>query len=153
MLNETNCSLTRYPVNQQPLARVLSTTVALVTAAAWLLAANHCAVACLLPNTSASSEHEHCRASDAPADSGQPAGCDDLNCCKSLSAPANFAKKLVGYDKSFYALKDYVVSEFIFPSDQHDTPISELDTGPPRAHCFAESVLQRSLLAHAPPVA
>lgn len=137
---------------QRPLTRLLSTTVALVTAAAWVLAANHCAVACLLPqSTAGSSEHEHCAPSDAPADDGQPAGCDSLNCCKSLSAPANFAKKLVGYDKAFYTSKDYVVSEFVFPSDQHDAPISELDTGPPRTHSFAESVLQRSLLAHAPP--
>ena len=145
--------MTRYPVKQQPLTRVLSTMVALVTAAAWFLAANHCAVACLLPNpTSAPSKHEHCPASDGPADKGGPAGCDNLNCCKSLSAPANFAKKLVGYDKAFYTLKDYVVSRFVFTSDQHDALISELDTGPPRTHCFAESVLQRSLLAHAPPV-
>jgi hypothetical protein len=134
--------------------RVLSTTVALITAVAWFLAANHCAVACLLPqSTGASSEHEHCPASDAPAENGQPAGCDNLNCCKSLSAPANFAKKLVGYDKAFYTLKDYIVSEFVFSSDQHDALISGLDTGPPRPHSFAESVLQRSLLAHAPPVA
>jgi hypothetical protein len=26
-----------------------------------------------------------------------------------------------------------------------------LDTGPPRAHSFAELILQRSLFAHAPP--
>lgn len=140
-------------MKQQALTRVLSTMVALATTVAWFLAANHCAVVCLLPNTSASSEHEHCAASDAPADNDQPAGCDNLNCCKSLSAPANFAKKLVGYDRAFYTLKDYVVSEFIFSSDQHDALISELDTGPPRPHSFAESVLQRSLLAHAPPVA
>jgi hypothetical protein len=125
-----------------------------MTAAAWVLAANHCGVACFLPeSTTAPSEHEHCGASDAPADKDKPTGCDTLNCCKSLSAPANFAKKLVGYDKAFYTLKDYVVSEFIFSSDQHDALISELDTGPPRPHSFAESVLQRSLLAHAPPVA
>lgn len=137
---------------QRSLTRVLGTTVALVTATAWLLAANHCAVACLLPqSTAASSEHEHCTSSEAPADNGQPTGCDSLNCCKSLSAPATLAKKLVGYDKAFYTSKDYVVSEFVFPSDQHDAPISELDTGPPRTHSFAESVLQRSLLAHAPP--
>lgn len=145
--------MTTYPVKQRPLPRVLSTTVTLVIAAAWVLAANHCAVACMLPQSpAASSQHEHCAgASDAPADNNQPAGCDSLNCCKSLSAPATFAKKLVGYDKAFYTSKDYVVSEFVFPSDQHDAPISELDTGPPGTHSFAESVLQRSLLAHAPP--
>ena len=123
--------------------------VALVTTAAWFLAANHCVVANLAPKPA---EHEHCApAADMPADEGKPNDCDGLNCCKSLSAPAVFAKKLVGYDKAFYTLKDYVVSEFVFPSEQHDASISELDTGPPPTHCFAESVLQRSLLAHAPP--
>jgi len=145
--------VTKYPVKQRPLTRVLSTTVALVTAVAWFLAANHCAVANLVPKPTAGPVgHEHCPASDTPADKGKPNDCDGLNCCKSLSAPATFAKKLVGYDKAFFTLKDYFVSEFAFPSDQHDALISELDTGPPRAHCFAESVLQRSLLTHAPPL-
>ena len=127
--------------------------VALLTAVAWFLAANHCAVAGLIPpSTEASTGHEHCGgSSDTPVDQEQPNDCDGLNCCKSLSAPATFAKKLAGYDKAFYALKDYVVSEIIFASEQHDASILELDTGPPATHCFAESVLQRSLLAHAPP--
>jgi hypothetical protein len=133
--------------------RVSNAMIALVTAIAWFLAANHCALANFVPPpTAVSRGHEHCGgSSDTPADQEQPNDCDGLNCCKSLSAPASFAKKLAGYDKAFYTLKDYVVSEFIFLSEQHDVSISELDTGPPPAHCFAEAVLQRSLLAHAPP--
>jgi len=127
--------------------------IALVTAAAWFLAANHCVVACLAPPLNAETEsHEHCGgSSETPADQERPNDCDTTNCCKSLSAPASLAKKLVGDDKAFYTLKDYVVSEIVFAGEQHDASISELDTGPPPAHCFAESVLQRSLLAHAPP--
>jgi hypothetical protein len=140
-------------VKQRPLTRLLGTTVTLLTVVAWFLAANHCAVACLAAPLSGDSEtHEHCAASsEAPADKEQSNNCDTRNCCKSLSAPTSFAKKLAGYDKAFYTLKDYVVREFVFATEQHDASISELDTGPPRAHCFAESVLQRSLLAHAPP--
>jgi hypothetical protein len=125
----------------------------LLTVAAWFLAANHCVVACLAaPLNAAAESHEHCAgSSDTPAGKEQSSDCDSRNCCKALSAPASFAKKLVGYDKAFYTLKDYVVSEIVFPDEQHDASISELDTGPPPAHCFAESVLQRSLLAHAPP--
>lgn len=145
--------MTKYPVKVRPLSRVLSTTVALVTATAWVLAANHCAVAGLVPKPAAApTGHEHCPASsESPVDKDRPNDCDGLNCCKSLSAPASFTKKLVGYDKAFHTLKDYVVSEFVFPTSQHEASISELDTGPPPAHWFAESVLQRSLLAHAPP--
>jgi hypothetical protein len=127
--------------------------IALVTAAAWFLAANHCAVASLAaPLSESPTGHEHCGgSSEIPADQEQPSDCDGLNCCKSLSAPASFAKKLVGYDTTFFALQDYFISEIVFADEQHDTSILELDTGPPPAHGFAESVLQRSLLAHAPP--
>ena len=143
----------KYRVMPRSLKRISNATIALVTAVAWFLAANHCAVASFAaPLTDASTGHEHCGGPpDAPSEKEQPDDCDGLNCCKSLSAPASFAKKLAGYDKAFYTLKDYVVSEFVFASEQHDASISELDTGPPPAHCFAESVLQRSLLAHAPP--
>lgn len=152
-LNGTYCAVSNYLVKQRPLTRLLSTTITLVTVAAWFLAANHCVVASFtVPQTAASTGHEHCGgSSDAPADKEEPSDCDGLNCCKSLSAPASFAKKLAGYDKAFYTLRDYVVSEFVFATEQHDVSISELDTGPPRTLCFAESVLQRSLLAHAPP--
>lgn len=140
-------------MKQRPLTRLLVTTVTLLTVVAWFLAANHCAVANLTaPLTDASTGHEHCGgSSDEPADKEESNDCDGLNCCKSLSAPASFAKNLVSYDAVFFTLKDYVVSEIVFADEQHDASISELDTGPPRAHCFAESVLQRSLLAHAPP--
>ncbi|HEX8490541.1 MAG TPA: hypothetical protein VF626_05950 [Chthoniobacterales bacterium] len=140
-------------MKKRPLTRLLGTTITLLTVLAWFLAANHCAVASLTaPLIEASTGHEHCGgSSDVPADKEQPNDCDGLNCCKSLSAPASFAKKLAGYDKAFYTLKDYVVSEIVFANELHDASISELDTGPPPAHCFAESVLQRSLLTHAPP--
>ena len=143
----------KYTVMPRSLKRVSTAMIALVTAAAWFLAANHCVVACLAAPLSADTEsHEHCAgSSETPADQGKSNDCETSNCCKSLSAPASFAKKLAGYDKAFYTLKDYVVSEIVFVDEQHDASISELDTGPPPAHCFAESVLQRSLLAHAPP--
>ena len=140
-------------MKQRPLTHLLGTAITLLTVVAWFLAANHCAVASLTaPLVEASTGHEHCGGSpDAPAEKEQPNECDGSKCCKSLSAPASFAKKLVGYDKAFFALQDYVVSEIVFADKPHDAAISELDTGPPPAHCFAESVLQRSLLAHAPP--
>ena len=152
-MNATHCAATNYPVKQRPLARLFGATITLLTVAAWLLAANHCVVACLASPLNAEAEsHEHCGgSSDNPADKEQSNECDTRNCCKSLSAPASFAKKLAGYDKAFFTLQEYVVSEIVFASEQHEASISELDTGPPPAHGFAESVLQRSLLAHAPP--
>lgn len=145
--------MTNYPVKQRPFTRLLGTAITIVTVAAWFLAANHCVLACLAaPLATAPDAHDHCsNSSGTPAGQEESNSCETNNCCKSLSAPASFAKKLVGYDKAFSTLKDYVVSEIVFAGEQHDASISELDTGPPPAHCFAESVLQRSLLAHAPP--
>jgi hypothetical protein len=47
--------------------------------------------------------------------------------------------------------QDYVAELMLVPPRVVFQPVS-LDTGPPRSLSFAESVLQRSVLAHAPPV-
>ena len=54
--------------------------------------------------------------------------------------------------KDFLSIQRWIVAEIVFADDAqvHCAPL-ELDTGPPFADSFAESVLQRSILAHAPP--
>ncbi len=47
-------------------------------------------------------------------------------------------------------IQDWIVVELISAAETQLSPL-ELDTGPPFAGSFAESVLQRSILAHAPP--
>jgi hypothetical protein len=48
---------------------------------------------------------------------------------------------------------DLYFEEFAFiANSQHATSPLLLDTGPPGARSFAELILQRSILAHAPPV-
>jgi hypothetical protein len=56
---------------------------------------------------------------------------------------ATVARQLVG-------AQDYVAAVFIVPPRVILQPLS-LSAGPPGALSFAESVLQRSVLAHAPP--
>ncbi len=127
--------------------------LSLLLAAAWLLASNHCAVAALAQQYSAKATHEHC--AGHAGDSEEPQkdnGCDDQNCCKSLTAPAvALAKSPVSFDQFDFVAADYLAAILPGHSDLHPAVAFELDTGPPEASSFAVTVLQRSLLAHAPP--
>ena len=139
-------------MQKRPTARVFSGAVSLLLAAAWLLASNHCAVAGYALKNPAKPTHEHCA---GHAGSGQPQkdkGCDDRNCCKSLTAPSvTLAKSPVSFDPFHFVRADYFAIVLPARGHLHPAVMFELDTGPPGLSSFAESVLQRSLLAHAPP--
>jgi hypothetical protein len=136
------------------MTRVFRAMVSGVAVLAWLAASNHCAVACLRSApTEATTGHENCPGHDAPAKEGSQGGCDGQNCCKSLFAPATtLAKNLVGYDATSFVATDYPENHRAILREQHDAPISELDTGPPYCRTFAQLVLQHSVRAHAPPL-
>jgi hypothetical protein len=51
-----------------------------------------------------------------------------------------------------FILKPYLLHEMLPEISQPARPLLALDTGPPEVLSFSESVLQRSILAHAPPV-
>ena len=141
-------------MKQLPIARLIRAAVSLVAAAAWFHASNHCAIGGMLPKPAPSAEHASCHSQEAPAENEENGDCADLSCCKSLSAPAlAVAKSVIGYDLTFSVETDYLVAVTSFHGIEHEAPIAELDTGPPESDSFAESVLQRSLLAHAPPTA
>ena len=139
---------------KQPLrTRLFSATFSLVAVAAWLLASNHCALAGLAPSQQKAVATSHCHgSSEAPAPSDKERECDGSKCCNSLAAPSlAFAKAVVTYDASLFVPEDFLAFEQRALGPEHGAPIAEIDTGPPRSDSFAESVLQRSILAHAPP--
>lgn len=128
--------------------------------AAWLLASNHCAIANFIPAPAADApaEHSHCQpaGTSSPAEpaSEQPANdCDGSKCCGSLSAPLALAKNPVSSDQLAFATFAHPLTGSAIFGEPHNLLPEEVDTGPPPERCsFAESVLQRSILAHAPPV-
>jgi hypothetical protein len=132
-------------------ARIAPLLIVTVTAAAWFVISNHCILAEFnhAPKAGANC-HQHCCGDQSPAKSKQESG---FECCKTLRATlSGGAKDFVGYDTSLFALQLYFVRPIISANDSMATPrVLELDTGPPFANSFAESVLQRSILAHAPP--
>src|SRR6266705_403201 len=123
------------------MARLL---IVIITAVAWFFISNHCVLAEFKgvsePQPSC---HQHCCGDQPPAKSKQESG---VECCKTLRAPLSGpAKDFAGYDTSFFALQLYFVGAVISTNDSGATPrVLAVDTGPPFARTFAESVLQRS---------
>ena len=121
----------------------------ILTMVAWLSISNHCAVGSLIAleaKTSVAPMHCH---GDRPAPSKN--GDEQTPCCKVLKA-VTVAKDNVGTSPVDFALKEYPTGELAVEIWQEHTHTLGLDTGPPKALSFSESVLQRSILAHAPPV-
>ena len=135
--------------------RVFHAIAALGAIVAWFVASNHCALAGyapVLPSVEASA-HSHCHgSSDQPADEPKERECDGSKCCNSLNAPTlALAKSVVAYDSAYVSAPEFAGFLRRLVVAQHDSVRCELDTGPPGSTSFAESVLQRSILAHAPP--
>ena len=145
--------MTNYLVKQSPITRAARATLSLLAITAWLFAANHCVIAGLLPKTPTPSVEQSCPGHPAPTQEEDSGGCDASSCCKTLATPVAFAKAATNHDVFHFIAKDFPSSLGFIPGEQRLAAIEEVDTGPPRPPSFAESVLQRSLLAHAPPFA
>jgi hypothetical protein len=129
------------------MARLLTV---IITAIAWFLISNHCLFAELPAVSKATSTcHQPCCGDQPPAKNKTDKATE---CCKTLRTTLLGAKDFAGYDSSLFALQLYFIGPIISTNASAPIPILELDTGPPFVHTFAESVLQRSILAHAPPL-
>jgi len=130
-------------VQTRPLLRSIAV---LLTIFSWLAISNHCALAAISgpqPAADACPMHSH------PAKQKQGSA---LVCCKILKAtgaqatikPAVPQVQTLPPDRAHFSLLVVGRSDF-------QPLFLALDTGPPGISSFAESVLQRSILAHAPP--
>ncbi|MEN3369803.1 MAG: hypothetical protein V7609_1946 [Verrucomicrobiota bacterium] len=94
--------------------------------------------------------HATMPAKQAPAKPDQKR---DIECCKILRATLlTLSKNLAAADTLTFVSHAYVALPVLRAIESKPISIFEWDTGPPGAGSFAELVLQRSLLAHAPPV-
>ena len=115
----------------------------------WLAISNHCAVAALATKTDTASTE--CPFHSKPAkQEKQSAG---AQCCKILRAVASVATKSWTRADAKLLDADRYYDERRLITEHSQTALVPLflDTGPPGADSFAELILQRSLLAHAPP--
>jgi hypothetical protein len=123
--------------------------IVLMAICSWFAISNHCAFAALATKTDAASTE--CPFHSKPAkQENQPAG---IQCCKTLRAVVPVVTKSWMRDDANFSGVDFRREECASTEYFRTalTPLS-LDMGPPDAHSFAELVLQRSLLAHAPPI-
>lgn len=117
--------------------------------AAWILLCNHCALG--LSGTTADPNFEpgECPMHSTPAKK-KPVG--HVPCCKELRAvvAGHAAKSVATLARQLVCEQDYVALVFVAPLCLM-LRVAPRGTGPPGALSFAEAVLQRSVLAHAPP--
>jgi len=129
---------------------VIRFAVVLTTIVAWFSISNHCALGELITKIHSAVAPMHCHGNQ-PAPS-KKTGEEEMPCCKILRATLNGEAKVVEVaSKTVLPIQDWVIAELISAAQTQLSPL-ELDTGPPFTASFAESVLQRSILAHAPPV-
>ena len=120
--------------------------IVLVAICAWFAISNHCVFAALATNSTPSRECPfHSKPKEKPSTGAQ--------CCKVLRAVASAPAKSWARDDTKLSDADGYCGEGVLTIAYSQTtfgPLS-LDTGPPGVRSFAELILQRSLLAHAPP--
>ena len=131
--------------------KIIRLAVVLTTIVAWLSISNHCAVGALVVAKAQSAPRMHCHGSQPLPSKKSSDG--EMPCCKVLRATlASQGEILQVANKDFLAIRSWIVAQIIFADEPQSHHVAnELDTGPPFAGSFAESVLQRSILAHAPP--
>lgn len=122
-----------------------------LTIAAWFCLSNHCALGLGSISSSPQAEREEgaCPMHSAPAKK-KPA--ENPPCCKDLRALAVHAVKNIGAQVGQFAGETGYVTAIVSRPPRFVVEIGSLGTGPPGYFSFAESVLQKSMLSHAPPV-
>jgi len=128
---------------------MLRAGVVVVTLVGWFSISNHCTLAAFEGRQSGAAPAS-CHA-NTPMPSKLPTKGEQMPCCKLLSATVVKDSASVVQNGLTFSLQPYFVGFIVFPEQLHWSQSFELDTGPPFSESFAESVLQRSILAHAPP--
>jgi len=129
------------------IARCLIIAIAICS---WFTISNHCAFAALATKTD--SVQAGCPFHSKPAKQEKPPA--GAQCCKILRAVAPVPVKGWARDDTNLSDSDGYGGEraLAIAYSQTALVLLSLDTGPPGVRSFAELILQRSLLAHAPPV-
>lgn len=123
--------------------------VVLMAICSWFAISNHCAFAAVA--TKSDSAQAECPFHSKPAKQKQEPS--QLQCCRILRAVVLGQTKSWARDDAKFLDVDLRAEEFAHFPLSHNTQTSlAFDTGPPGARSFAELILQRSLLAHAPPL-
>lgn len=122
----------------------LSRVVAIVAALTWFAGSNHCAFATVRVRPTCAA-HSQCHHSAASADEAE------MVCCKTVPAIVTKIDNIAAKHESVIHTRALPWLSALLPNESSTFPRTYFDNGPPLSASFAESVLQRSLFAHAPP--
>ena len=150
-MNICSQRVTKSYLKQTSTLGVVRLAIALVMSLSWFSLVNHCELAAATA-PKPTQAHSCCEndkgAHKAPVKNNQHSS---IACCKGgHPAIASIGETALSSDLSSAPPADLIAS-IVFRDVPLSADILELDTGPPFASSFAEVVLQRSILAHAPP--
>jgi len=129
-------------------SRIVQWAIILLVIFSWIAISNHCAFGAVAARAGISPAA--CPFHPKPGKPNeQPT---EVQCCKILRAVVSTAAKSWARDHTSFSDVDLCFEKLalIVTSRNASLPLL-LDTGPPGARSFAELILQRSILAHAPP--
>jgi hypothetical protein len=129
-------------------SRIVQMAIVLLVIFSWIAISNHCAFGAVA--TQAEASPAACPFHSKPAkQKRQPT---EVQCCKILRAVVSTAAKSWMRDHTSVSDVDlYFENAALIATSRNASLPPALDTGPPGVPSFAELILQRSILAHAPP--
>jgi hypothetical protein len=129
-------------------SRIVQCPVVLFVIFSWIAISNHCAFGAVV--TRAEASPAACPFHSKPAK--QKERPTSVQCCKILRALVSTAAKSWMRDHTSFSAVDLYLEDFVLVATSRNASLPLLlDTGPPGSLSFAELILQRSILAHAPP--
>ena len=132
-------------------ARFIKLAVAAIAVLAWLTATNHCLLGVV--NNLADHAPAACHCHDDSQTTSHPGNGTMLACCQGLqSTNSEFAKLVVTFHPVLTAIRLFVLTDPVRLQAQKQILLL-IDTGPPFASPFIETVLRRSQPQNAPPLA
>lgn len=123
-------------------------TGVVIAICSWIAVSNHCAFAAVA--TESHKAQSECPFHSKPAKQNEQSS--QVQCCKILRAVVFAESKTWARDDAKFGAANFPIQTgaLVVCSVRTAAPLL-LDTGPPGALSFAELILHRSLLAHAPP--
>lgn len=117
----------------------------------WVILTNHCALGLMRPMAETTGSSANCCGGKTNPPHDAPVS---LRSCCNVKVTTAPAKAEVKFDASKFAFQVFApVHVLAAHQTERGLTLPVFDHGPPRAVSFTESVLQRSLLSHAPPFA
>lgn len=130
--------------------RFIRCAAVLIAISSWIAVSNHCAFAAVASQTNA--RQSKCPFHSKPEKQNEQSS--NVQCCRILRAVVLAKGKPWARDEMrFDAVSFPIATDAVVACQPRVAVPLLLDTGPPGAFSFAELILQRSLLAHAPPFA